>query len=189
MIEQAKKDVISVLTEVHATIKQKLFGNLHGLSDHLIHSMSIYQDKDIIDVAVAIYALHKIFNKERHLKHKKIKAFTKEILSLLKQAINALQRNKEKEYEKVLRQILANIHGLDRKINVYIEDVLEFARVKKSSRIYEHGISLGQAAAAAGVTKWELMPVAGETITHEEFIEPMEKRRLELIKKLFKVKL
>ena len=66
---------------------------------------------------------------------------------------------------------------------------MEFARVKKGSRMYEHGISLGQAAAAAGITKWELMPIAGETKTHEAFVEPMTTKRIALVKKLFKVKL
>ena len=188
MIEQVKEDIIKVLEGAYDAIKQKLFANLHGLSDHIIHSMSILQDKDIVDVAVAIYALSKIYEKERHIKHKRIKAFTREILNLLRKAVKALKADREKDYQKAIAKILADIQGLDRKINVYIEDVLEFARVKKGSRIYEHGISLGQAAKAAGVTKWELMPVAGETITHERFIEPITKKRIELIKKLFKIK-
>ncbi|MBD3263056.1 hypothetical protein GF374_01610 [Candidatus Woesearchaeota archaeon] len=189
MINKAKKDVLAVLRDARSAIKKKLYGNLHGLSDHVIHSISIYQDRDIVDVAVAIYALHKIYNKERHRKHKKIKSFTKDILNLLNQSIKNLQKNNYEEFRKDIKEILAHIQKLDRKINVYMEDVLDFARVKKGSRIYEHGISLGQAAKTAGVTKWELMPAAGETKTHEKYVKPITKKRLELIENLFGVKI
>ena len=118
-----------------------------------------------------------------------MKLFAKTILQLLRNAVNFLEKGQEKQYEKIMHRIIANIQEFDRKINVQVEDVLEFARVKKGSRMYEHGISLGQAAAAAGVTKWELMPIAGETKTHEKFIEPMTKKRIDLVKKLFGVKL
>jgi hypothetical protein len=43
---------------------------------------------------------------------------------------------------------------------------------------------LGKAAEATGVTKWDLMPVTGETIVHEQ-AEPMDEERLRLVKKLF----
>lgn len=188
MIEQVKRDIIKVLESARTAIKEKRFGILHPISDHIIHSISIFQDKAIFDAAVAIYALSKIYGKERHIRHKKIKKFTREILDLLRDGIRALKQDNEREYRRALKQILTKIHRLDRQINVYIEDVLEFARIKKGSRIYEHGISLGQAAAAARVSKWELMPTAGETHTHETFIEPIERRRLKLVKKLFEIK-
>jgi len=188
VIEKVKQDLIKVLRDARQAIKDRLFGNLHSISDHIIHSMSIYQDKDVVDVAVAIYALSKIYEKERHLKSKQIRIFTREILSLLKRAINNLEQNKEREFRETIKKVLADIHALDREINVYIEDVLEFAKIKKGSRLYEHGLSLGQAAATTGVSKWELMPATGETITHERFVEPIERKRLLLIKRLFKVK-
>ncbi|MFQ6120861.1 MAG: hypothetical protein ACE5KE_13390 [Methanosarcinales archaeon] len=189
MKEQVRKDTLKVLKEAYNAIKAEQFAALHWISDHIIHSMAVFQDKDIIDVAVALYALNKIYAKERHIKHKRIKEFTKTTLKLLKSAIDYLEKRQIEQHDKVLADLLANIQGFDKKVRVYIEDVLRFARIKKGSRLYEHGLSMGQATEAAGVTKWELMPMAGETIIHEKFVEPMPEARLKFVNQLFKVKI
>ena len=45
----------------------------------------------------------------------------------------------------------------------YIQDVLRKASINKASRIYEHGISLGQTAQILGLTSWELAEYAGQS--------------------------
>ena len=186
----AKKDVLNALEGAYAAVKGGQIENLHGLSDHIVHSMSIYNDKEITNVAVAIYALAKIFETEKYKKHKKIKEFTKAVLSHMDDAIFALKRNDLEKYSNTLQMLFRDIEGFSKRIRFYIEDVLNFSKIKKSSKLYEHGLSLGQAAEATGVTKWELMPMTGETTTHEKFVEPIvdDERKINLVRKLFKLK-
>ena len=45
----------------------------------------------------------------------------------------------------------------------YIQDVLKKAAINKGSRIYEHGVSMGQTAKLLGITPWELAEYSGQT--------------------------
>jgi predicted transcriptional regulator len=45
----------------------------------------------------------------------------------------------------------------------YIQEVLRKASINKASKIYEHGISLGQTAQLLGITQWELSEYSGQT--------------------------
>lgn len=184
----ATEDIIAVLKDAISAIKNKRYDDLHGLSNHLIHSISIYQDEDLVDVAIAVYALEKVLTPERFHGKPHLEKFEADILEHLELDEDALEEKDDKKYHKAMKQLLALINKFNKKITFYVEDVLRFARVKKGSKMYEHGISLGAAAKAMGVTKWELMQAAGETEVHETFVEPLERERLKLVRKLFKVK-
>ena len=190
MIPEAKKDVIAVLQDSYNAIKNKQHFLLHGISDHILHVMSIYQDSDIIDVAVAIYALDKILQTEKYVQHPKMKPFAKDVLYFLKDAARALTENDIEKYKHEVANLLGAIESLTKKIRFYTEDVLHFARIKKGSKLYEHGLSLGVAAEAMGVTKWELMEATGETVVHEKYVEPIaiDTKRINTLFKTFKVK-
>jgi len=190
MIPEARKDVLSALREAIAAIKEKRVADLHAISDHILHVMVIYQDPDIIDVAIAIYALDKILQTEKYRGHPKMKPFMKTSLHLLQKAKSELETEDYEGYSTTAKDILGNIEGFSKKIRFYVEDILHFARIKKGTKLYEHGLSLGQAAETMGVTKWEIMPVAGETVVHERYVEPIAKdeERLQLLRKRFGVK-
>lgn len=188
MIPEAQKDVLDVLGEAIDAIRERRHADLHTISDHILHVMSIYQTTDIVDTAVAIYALDKILETEKYALHPKMKAFTKMIVSLLKKAKTQLEKEDYASYPKTVIEILGAITAFGKSIRFYIEDVLHFARIKKGTKLYEHGLSLGRAAELTGVTKWELMPAIGETAIHEQFITPRKtnEHRMEFARKIFK---
>jgi len=191
VIADAKKDVLDVLEAALQAIKSKYHAALHGLSDHVLHAMSIYQDPDITNVAVAIYALDKILETEKFQQHPKMKEFVADVIVHLKYAIKGLQKNDFKQYSRSVKELLGEIQGFTKQIRFYIEDVLHFAQIKKGSKLYEHGLSLGAAAEAMGVTKWELMEATGETVVHEKYVEPIaeDEERLRVVGKWFRVRL
>ncbi|MFH0868595.1 MAG: hypothetical protein V1839_00030 [archaeon] len=190
MIPEAKKDVLATLNDAYDAIKVRQHFILHSISDHVIHAMSIYLDSDIVDVAVAVYSLDKILESERYARYPKIKEFVSEVLYFLKDAAKALGEDDIDKFRREIRNLLGAIQALTKKLKFYTEDVLQFAKIKKGSKLYEHGLSLGTAAAAMGITKWDLMPATGETVVHEKYVEPiaLDKERLKFIKKIFKVK-
>jgi gas vesicle protein len=188
MIPEAQKDVLNALKEVVTAIKENRFVDLHAISDHVLHAITIYQDIEIVDVAIITYALDKIFAKEKYKKHKKIKQFVKTILYQLQNAIANLEKENYESYSNILKEIFSTIEDFSKSIKLYIEDVMHFARIKKGTKLYEHGLSLGKAAELTQVSKWELMPAIGETAIHEQFTtsKRINERRIEFAKKLFK---
>jgi len=190
MIPEAKRDVLDALREAIAAIKEKRHADLHAISDHVVHAMTIYQDPEIVDLAVAIYALDKILEKEKYRTQRKMKVFVRTILEQLQKAASELEKENYENYSDALKKILGNIEGFSKSIKFYIEDILHFARIKKGTKLYEHGLSLGTAAELAGVTKWELMPAIGETAIHEQLETPrkINEHRIEFAEKMFKIK-
>ncbi len=188
MIPEAQKDVLSVLQETITAIRTKNYSDLHAISDHILHAIAIYQDKDIVDLAVAIYALNKILEIEKYKVHPKMKNFTKNILDLFKKATGQVKKKDYAGYSNTLKEILNKITGFTKSIKFYIEDILHFARIKKGTKLYEHGLSLGKAAELVSVTKWELMPAIGETAIHEQLGTPRDisEQKVAFVKKLFK---
>jgi hypothetical protein len=190
MIPEARKDVLDALKEAIAAIKEKRHADLHAISDHVLHAITIYQDTEIVDVAVAIYVLDKLLEKEKYKTHRKMKLFIKTILHQLQKAVSELEKENYEDYSSTLKEILSNMESFSKSIKFYIEDIMHFARIKKGTKLYEHGLSLGKAAELAGVTKWELMPAIGETAIHEQFVTPrkINERRIEFAEKLFGVR-
>ena len=187
---KAKKDVLEEITEAISAISQKRHADLHAISDHVLHAIIIYQDKEIVDLAVAIYSLDKILETEKYRAHKLMKPFVKKILELLRLAKKQLQQNNFSGYSMTLKGILASINSFGKSIRFYVDDLLHFARIKKGTKLYEHGLSFGRAAELAGVMKWELMPAIGETAVHEQIPAAKEsvENKIMHVKKIFGVK-
>jgi len=59
--------------------------------------------------------------------------------------------------------MLELISKSDIKLKMYIEEVIRQAEIKKGTKLYDHGISLGQAANVLGISQWELMNYVGKT--------------------------
>ena len=120
MISEAKKDVLAALDDSYNVIKNKQHFLLHSISDHILHVMYIYQDPDIIDVAIAIYALDKILEKEKFMYHPKMKEFVKDVLYFLKDAAHALSVNDFDKYKHEVTNLLGIIQSLTKKVKLYV---------------------------------------------------------------------
>ncbi len=191
MEPSTKKDVLAVLKSALVAIKSGHEAGLHELSNHLLHSMSIYQDPEVIDVAVAVYSLDKILEQEKYKLHPKMRKFVRDILVHLNYAIENLRKEDWPEYSRSISEMLGEIQGFTKQIRFYIGGLLDYAKIKKGTKLYEHGLSLGQVAEAMHVTKWELMPSAGQSAEPERFVESIAKNeeKLKLVGRLFRVNL
>jgi len=176
-----KRDIISVLTKALSLIKKQDFLALKGLSNHVIHDASILQNKDSIQIAVVVYALAKILEREKEHGH----SVSSHINILIEKALNHLVDNDEEDYRNEIKNLLKKISDTDQQLFMYIQRVIEKANVVKGSNLYKHGISLGRASEILGISQWELMSFVGKTrIADEEKITDVTKR-LSFAKKLF----
>ena len=183
-----KKDIINILRKALQFVKKEDIPALDQLSDQTIHDASIFQDKDTIKIAVIIYALSKIIHRSEGKTDEWDKA-RKEVLKDFQEARFYLEKSKDEKYRGVIRNVLKHIGRIDDKLKLYIDDVLDKAKIVKGSNIYEHGVSIGRAAEILGISQWELMSYVGKTKIIDRYKEGVlpTNLRLNYAKKLFKV--
>lgn len=158
MQDVIRKDILTVLEQALAALQAQDYHALGELSNHIIHDASIFQDDDSVSVAVLIYALSKVTQRccEQQVS-------CAHFPPIILQARDLLVQGKEEEYRAVIRRLLDEIRKMDEKLKLYITEVMEKARIKKASKLHEHGISLARTAELLGVSQWELQDYIGKT--------------------------
>ena len=155
--------IINVLIEVQEALRRNDYVKIKNLSNEVVHTSSIEQDPDIISVAVIIYALSKLVEREKYREYRNWPKFYKNYLSGLDGIIKALKRNDINRFRKEIDFIRNTIQNLSGNLKNYIGEVFRKAQINKASRIYEHGISMENTARILGVSVWELAEYAGGT--------------------------
>ncbi|UCD20914.1 MAG: hypothetical protein JSW08_04060 [archaeon] len=161
MIE--KEHTLRVLKKTIKTLKARDMTMLRTLSNQTIHTASVYQDPDAIALAVTIYALSKIVERENYRHYPDWKPFIKSCLSYLDKTITYLEKGDMKRFRNNLMGIRGEIENISSKLKEYIKEVFRKAAISKASRIYEHGISRAETAKLLGITQWELAEYVGRT--------------------------
>ncbi len=190
MNESVKKDIISILEKAQPLLGKEDSSGLAELSNHTTHSASIFQDDDSITVAVVIYALSKILLRQEIEGISDWGKIKKNFLADLDMANKALAGQNVEKYRKIVKELLKHVSNTDDRLQLFIEHVITESKVKKGSKLYEHGISLERAAQILGVSQWELMSYVGKTKIMDEIKEECVScdLRVEFAKKLFGVK-
>lgn len=147
--------------------KQALSGKdsyaLRGLSDQTIHCASTYQDNGSIITAVLIYALSKLVERKDFERIKNWDKLVEKLLYLFTEAIKAAMQEDEDKYEENMKIARETLESSSVDLKHYIQEVLNKASINKASKMYEHGISLGQTAKLLGLTNWELTEYTGQS--------------------------
>ncbi|RMF06093.1 hypothetical protein D6764_03105 [Candidatus Woesearchaeota archaeon] len=177
MNEEVKHDILSVLRSAVKKLKHARFDELKELSNHTIHNASIFQDPDSISLAVVIYALSKIAERKHHL--------DPSFLGILEDAIHDLESGYPDLYRKRIHAMFRKISELDSRLGLFIEEVVRSARIKKASKIYDHGISLAQTAELLGISQWELASYTGKMSSSEHSTPKQTRERIEIARRIF----
>lgn len=183
MQEQVKKDIIAVLNDLIEILKVKddrdIF-EIKSLSNHIIHNASVFQDEDSISIAILIYSLSKIMERnEKRMDYGKI-------LGMLNSAITNLKNNNDDAFRKSIKNLFDFIRVMDAKLKLYIHEVINQAQIKKGCKLCEHGISAARASEVLGISRWELMHYLGKTTLIEQFSEPVNvSQRLKFARSMF----
>ncbi len=188
MIDSVKRDIINVLKGGYRALKNKEVAELRDLSNHTIHNASIFRDKDSVSIAIIIFSLSKILEKNQYRQGNEWKGFYKGCLSFLDTARSSLDKDNFENYSNTMSEFFKFISIFDRKMNLFIDNVLDNAKIKKGCRVYEHGISIGCAADLFGLTHWELMNYIGNTTISDYNITMSMSDRIKMVKEIFKIK-
>ena len=156
-------NVLRILEEAKEAIQKEDFSELKNLSNQTINTASLTQDPDNITVAVVVYSLNKIFERENYKSLKGWKSLHNTIINSLDKSIAYLKENKIDSFRKEFELIRKSINKLSGKLKRYIQEVFRRAKINKASRIYEHGVSMEQTAKLLGITMFELAEYAGQT--------------------------
>lgn len=156
-----KEDIISIINqsiEILRTKESSDYIALSELSNHTIHDASIYQDEDSVSIAVAIYAIAKIAQRciETNTDYPNF-------APLMKSAGNSLVQDDFVGYRAAIKSLFNMISSADKGIKLYVQEVLDKARLKKGSKIAEHGLSIARTAEMMGLSQWEMMDYIGKT--------------------------
>jgi hypothetical protein len=185
MQESVKQDIIDVLLHVKDALERLDSQDLSDWSNRIIHSAAIYRDKRAIFVGIIAYSLSKSIAKKESAKDE-WNNFLTNMLRELTLASEAIEKDSFTKFDSLVSSMLKQIADFDRSFSNYVEYVLEFSKLQKGARIYEHGLSLSSVAEMMGVSKWDLMRKVGETKAQEYkyLITKSSKERLEELKKL-----
>ncbi|MCK5149485.1 hypothetical protein KAJ87_00990 [Candidatus Pacearchaeota archaeon] len=160
---EEKENVLRIFKETKEAIAKNDFAKIKNLSNQTINTASLTHDPDNIAVAVAVYSLSKILEREDYKKLSGWNNFYKTYVSAIDKIIIALEKDNEKEVRENLKLIRKMIGSLSGKLKEYIQDVFRKASINKASKIYEHGISMEKTASLLGITMFELAGYSGQT--------------------------
>ena len=183
MQDTIKKDILAVFNELIIILKSKQYTDtrkIKELSNHIIHNASVFQDEDSVSVAILMYSLSKIMErKDNDLDFNKI-------LSILNSSVSSLKNNDDENFRKSIKNLFNFVKTIDKKLKLYINEVINQAEIKKGCKLCEHGVSVARASQVLGISRWELMHYLGKTTLIDKFSEPVNvPQRLKFTRSLF----
>ena len=183
MDQKIREDALKIVERVIEILQlkdDKDILELKDLSDHTIHNASIFQDECSVSLAVLVYALSKIMDK-----YPQDSPEYKEILNLFILEKKHLNNDDEQSFHEAIKKLLSIISKVDSKIDMYVQEVINHAQIKKGSRLCEHGVSCAQSADVLGISQWDLMDYLGKTKIVEYAPGIDIKNRIKFARRLF----
>ncbi len=188
MDERERLNLIHVLDRAVDALKSGNVKELRNLSNQTVHDAAVYQDEFSVTIAVLIYSLGKIHEREMHYSgFKGWKKYCDVCSAGLESAKNYLIKSDMEAFSLSVKKYVDEISKLDTKLKQHIQDVLQKARINKASRLYEHGLSLGRTAELLGISRFDLMDYIGKTYIADvkENLTINAKKRLDFARGLF----
>ena len=181
-------NLVRILNSSAVAFKNKDSATLKKLSDETLHTSTVLQDSANILLAVVIYSLGKILEKERYQSLPSWKNFEILTLSAIKKSIDDLNKEKVEKFTQDFIQIRRGIGKISGKLRKYVEEVFKKSEISKASRIYEHGISLERTSKLLGITVYDLANYTGQTgISEVKLNETLSvKGRVKMLERMFK---
>ena len=158
-----RDNVLRILEETKKAIEKDDATEIKNLSNQTTNTASLTQDPDNIAVAVVVYSIGKIMERENYRGMRGWDNFYRIIMSSLDRTIEDVREKDDEGFRKDIELIRKAINKLSGKLKKYIEEVFRKAQLNKASRLYEHGISMEQTAKLLGITMFELADYAGKT--------------------------
>jgi len=184
---QERDNILRIFQETKEAISKGDSAKIKNLSNQTINTVSLTHDPDNIAVAIVVYSLSKILERENYRKLPGWAEFYKTYINLINKILIFLKKKDDESVRENLKLIRKAIGGLSGQLRKYIGDVFRKAKINKASKIYEHGISMEKTARLLGITMHELANYAGQTDISEvpESKTKGVKERIKLAEEMF----
>lgn len=181
-------NVLRILEEAKKAILKNDWMKLKNLSNQTIHTATIYQDSLNIIIAVLVYSVSKILQRENYQNMSEWKLFYKELLRYWDLIIQSCRENNLDDVLKYAGEIRNYLNNMTTNLGEYIKDIFRKAEINKAFKLYEHGISSAQTAELLGISLWDLASYIGQSNIYETHVKNKitEKQRIKIAEDFFK---
>lgn len=156
-------NVLRILKEAKKFIEDDNANGLKNLSNQTIHAATISQDADNIILAVLIYSLGKVMERDHYRNMKGWDKFYADVVKNLGEAANNLGKDDIDSTRNNFGAIRHSLNEIEGDLGRYIKDVFRKAEINKAFKLYEHGLSSGATAELLGVSLWDLASYIGQS--------------------------
>jgi len=157
------ENVLRILKETKRLIEEDNPFELKTLSNQTIHSATISQDGDNIVVAVLVYSLGKVLERDHYRNMDGWTEFYNSLIKNLELTIDALKKESVNNARIYLGRIRNSLNKFSGDLSRYIKDVFKKAEINKAFKLYEHGLSTEKTAELLGVSLWDLSSYIGQS--------------------------
>jgi hypothetical protein len=179
------RNVIDAVKLLREEFSDSNIMGMRKLGNSLIEVASAENNKLLADVALIAYSLHKLSSKGHISGHETWLRVKGRVISSLKRAENALEKDDSAGFDKIINGIKNDINGVDSKLGYFVQGIHEKARVKYASTAYSLGLSLSQATDLTGASKKKVLEYVGATkISDKEKSEFGIGERLDKLRKV-----
>jgi len=156
-------NILRILRSAKSFVEEDRPNELKSLSGQTIHVATISQDADNLIVAVLIYSLGKVMEREHYRKMEGWDEFYEAVVKNLGEAAQKLDKGDVSGTRKNLGAIRNSLNKIEGDLGRYIKDVFRKAEINKAFKLYEHGLSSEQTADLLGVSLWDLASYIGQS--------------------------
>ena len=180
-------NILRILKETKKALVENDSYSIKQLSNQTIHSATIYQDPDNIIVAVLVYALGKLVERENYREMDGWKDFYEEVMKNWDLAISYLENQEIEKFRLAIGRIRNSINKISTDLKDYIHDIFQKAEINKAFKIYEHGLSAEQTAEMLGISLWDLAAYIGQSSISESTVSDTVpiRERIKLVEYMF----
>lgn len=157
-----KENILRILRETKNAFGQGNSRALKNLSNQTINTASLTHDSDNIAVAVFVYSLSKIVEREDYKQLPGWNKFYDIIDKSLSKSIEDVEKGNDNSFRRNFQFIRNSIQNFSGELKKNVEDVFKKASINKASKLYEHGTSLGKTAQLLEVSQYDLANYAGQ---------------------------
>jgi hypothetical protein len=180
-------NILRILRETKELIESDNPNELKALSNQTIHSATISQDPDNIIVAVLVYSIGKVMERDYYRNMEGWPEFQKSISKNLDSSIKSLEKNDIDSTRIYLGEIRNSLNKISSNLSVYIKDIFRKAEINKAFKLYEHGLSTQKTAELLGINLWDLASYIGQSTVSDAkvAITMPEKNRIKMAEEFF----